>query len=826
LNQQIQAALEVVIIARRLKIGRATASLLSNELSQRWERSITNQDILKVIHTLGRASANEAVLAEIEKDSKLILAIAKELDELPEDASLFADHLQQKYRWATYTDILQAITYLDSAERKVYAIQESLELVLIAKKLGIERSQVQAMADEITKTTGLAITNQMLVVHVWQMAPVKQHPITDQIFIACTVAQEKNMSLNAAANFTQTFLKQIQAPLSYQQFWQAFSAVNFSLSPADIKAQLVYESIEQQLQISLSELAIKVEEVVGSAIPLERIVEVVQALGSDATTEAVLARYKEEFASVIFIAQEMDIPSSDVRDALHRISQIYGSRVSDEDVIQILKRFDGWPKTISQVVDELFADQIVNVMNMPLPWAKGLAAKLTQITEQPVSNKKVVKTLKAMKEPLHNTESLLAMLLVTKTLGVGVETVLRLLDKIEEGIGKAFSITDFGRILSNIAVVHRNSDDIVSYVLIDQYLGESNEKSAAINDIVAQLKENKTAATRFWPLLKQYTADNQITERDLDYLFKIATWSAYPVQIMSPKIAEQEYWMTQDVLDSLLKETSPEGSLFQGRERRGQQNQREAQVKLLDNYSNQCWRIIRSDQRRYQVPSRGRAEIMSSERLKSLINLHSVRFVQEGVSAPGVFIQLVFSEPDAIGLLRLTRDSSIEGFHKLSENSWLQALIIAIALAYYRDLVIPGKIYYPKERNQSHNRKGSPVSSHSPTRRQIPSRQTIKRHSKKLYPLEDWYESQEILRHWVRGHTRWIGPHFEASAEKYRQAELAGVRLRAGETWVIEHERGNPQDQMKVKLDGEDLVEHTYFAPPIHASEELDQILF
>lgn len=216
---------------------------------------------------------------------------------------------------------------------------------------------------------------------------------------------------------------------------------------------------------------------------------------------------------------------------------------------------------------------------------------------------------------------------------------------------------------------------------------------------------------------------------------------------------------------------------------------------------------------------------MASPKLENLIGLESLRFVREGINAPGVFIQFKFKQPSGLGVVRVHSHGEVTGFHKLIESAALQTLIKAIALSYYRDLVVP--LIHELGTIQPHFHKMSSRTSRPIALRPQPHRPAIPRVHRPAYArkpsLEEWHTAQIRLRHDVVGHIRWVSAEFRASWEKRREAEGAGVRLPAGYTWVREHKRGT--DDTSLSLQGEDLATHTLFRPPSRATEELATLL-
>jgi hypothetical protein len=244
----------------------------------------------------------------------------------------------------------------------------------------------------------------------------------------------------------------------------------------------------------------------------------------------------------------------------------------------------------------------------------------------------------------------------------------------------------------------------------------------------------------------------------------------------------------------------------------------------LSKFSQRCWIEIMS-KHSYQVPSYGRAEILVSDRLYDLLNLDSIRFIQEGANAMlhEVFLAFIFRGSPRLGIVKVKSDGSTEGFHELGAHLMVKFVIESIAIAYYRDLVVPGEVYYYSPRNiqairPRHESKSKQKKSKKP--RSLPRRQTI---LESAYSLSNWYYVQERARHDVVGHRRWVDRNFVAEGEKQLQARRAGVYLPQGFTWVIEHERGGHKSGGLI-LNGFDLVERTIFSPPSRATHELAEL--
>ena len=240
---------------------------------------------------------------------------------------------------------------------------------------------------------------------------------------------------------------------------------------------------------------------------------------------------------------------------------------------------------------------------------------------------------------------------------------------------------------------------------------------------------------------------------------------------------------------------------------------------------NKSWREIQLH-RRYGVPSQGRAEILTSSKVSNTIGLTSIRFIREGVRAPGVYVRFHFGEtPRQIAIGRIVSGGKLEGFPELvSGSGLLLAVMRSIAVAYYRDLVTPDeKVYYTPTgvRRSPSSGPSSPRTRQLPRPRRIPTgpRQV----TGSIHSFRYWV--QERARHSVVGHARWVGSYFRADSEKKKEAREAGVQLEDGYTWVQEHERGGP-GSAGAGGNSWDLSSRTVFSPPEDASNAIDSLFW
>lgn len=253
----------------------------------------------------------------------------------------------------------------------------------------------------------------------------------------------------------------------------------------------------------------------------------------------------------------------------------------------------------------------------------------------------------------------------------------------------------------------------------------------------------------------------------------------------------------------------------------------------IKQFNHQCWNEIVSEERRYQVPSKGRAVIITSDFLFELLYLKSVRFVQEKVNSPGVFAKLefLFDEKYIIQEVKINSSGVITGFHSKVTQIGIEEIIDAIVLSYYRDLVLPGSVY---EAGLSNGKQRQAKAKKEPSPRVLPRSQskTTKPSDSQQRLQEDcdfleWHQVQERTQHYVTGFRRWVREGFMASWDKRKQADEAGVKLPPGYTWVNEFTRGSKiSDEVKLRFDKDgNLTEETLFSPPSRATVDLRRLL-
>ncbi|MBM7846758.1 hypothetical protein [Herpetosiphon giganteus] len=236
------------------------------------------------------------------------------------------------------------------------------------------------------------------------------------------------------------------------------------------------------------------------------------------------------------------------------------------------------------------------------------------------------------------------------------------------------------------------------------------------------------------------------------------------------------------------------------------------------------WDDICSEQRMYEIPSDGRAEIEAPTILTKYTNILSFKFIQEGLEAPSIYVLALFrsnGDKPLAGTITVNRDGSINGFVDLINNKTYYLLLQYVIIANYHALVIPHYNAHPSQKyNQATHRPHINHEITTPQQRQI---QRV-RQSSTTSSLNDWYEAQAKAIHAVVGHERFISKTFRAAQIKYLQSEKAGIKLKPGYTWVQGHSRGDATfTHGTITLDGDDLLKPTIFKAPEHIQTDLSK---
>lgn len=213
-----------------------------------------------------------------------------------------------------------------------------------------------------------------------------------------------------------------------------------------------------------------------------------------------------------------------------------------------------------------------------------------------------------------------------------------------------------------------------------------------------------------------------------------------------------------------------------------------------------CLEIIIND-RHYTIPPEGKAEFKMSRVFDNVLRIEKIRFVQENLNPPEVFIRFLFFEPSVVEILKICEDGQVNFCIGENWSEMSKELLKLCALVNYRDLVRAPEVYFyfPGIRSPNRPRNYDPVRNpirYIPRKRYIPiGHQTLQ--DTDDYEYDDY--SGEISRSpgAVVGHLRYLGGYFEASWIKEEEClQYLGKNLPAGYTFVNPYNRGGIEGEI------------------------------
>jgi len=237
---------------------------------------------------------------------------------------------------------------------------------------------------------------------------------------------------------------------------------------------------------------------------------------------------------------------------------------------------------------------------------------------------------------------------------------------------------------------------------------------------------------------------------------------------------------------------------------------------LLDNksiqlrkYSKKCWNTILTS-RYYTVPERGLCEFKISEKFDEILGIEKIRFIQEDLNPPEVYVRVLFKEPQVIEIIKVCDDGSVQFCIGESWSDISKLLLQVCALGNYRDLVRAPDVYFyfpgirSPYRPRDYNPKIHPIR-YMPRKRYIPI--VLNRHlidDEQL--IDDEYTRNLPVKRGpghVVGHIRRLPEGYKAHWIKEVECQLnLGIDLPEGCTYVNEYDRGGSM----VSMDGKIIV--------------------
>lgn len=214
-----------------------------------------------------------------------------------------------------------------------------------------------------------------------------------------------------------------------------------------------------------------------------------------------------------------------------------------------------------------------------------------------------------------------------------------------------------------------------------------------------------------------------------------------------------------------------------------------------------CINIITFD-RHYTIPPEGYAEFKISSVFDDLLRIEKIRFVQEGLNPPEVFIRILFSEPSVVEILKICEDGQVNFCIGDNWSEMSKELLKLCALVNYRDLVRAPEVYFyfpgirSPRRPKDYNPERNPI-------RYIPRKRYIMIVHPKYIEADD-YEHDEYTDDISRspgevvGHLRYLGDYFEASWIKEEECrQYLGRDLPQGYTFVNPYFRGGSGSEIE-----------------------------
>jgi len=210
--------------------------------------------------------------------------------------------------------------------------------------------------------------------------------------------------------------------------------------------------------------------------------------------------------------------------------------------------------------------------------------------------------------------------------------------------------------------------------------------------------------------------------------------------------------------------------------------------------SSKCLEIIIND-RHYSIPPEGKAEFKMSRVFDNILRIEKIRFVQEGLNPPEVFVRFLFFEPSVVEILKICDDGQVNFCIGENWSEMSKELLKLCALVNYRDLVRAPEVYFYFSGIRSPNRPRNydPVRNpiqYIPRKRYIPiSHSTCSDNDD--YEYDDYPDDISRSPGSVVGHLRYLGELFEASWIKEEECrQYLGRDLPPGHTFVNPYFRG------------------------------------
>lgn len=222
--------------------------------------------------------------------------------------------------------------------------------------------------------------------------------------------------------------------------------------------------------------------------------------------------------------------------------------------------------------------------------------------------------------------------------------------------------------------------------------------------------------------------------------------------------------------------------------------------KRWERYCEVCCDDIQNN-RHYAVYEKGMSEFKLCDVFDHVLGIDKIRFVQEYLDPPEVFVRILFSEPSAVEILKIGTDCSVKFCIGCDWSKMSKMLLKVCAYGNYRDLVKAPDVYFyfpgirSPHKPKNYNPYLNPIR-YMPRKRYISIFRIneLERQEPDEHYLDDEYTRDEIYNRLpasVTGHLRYLGDHFFADWIKQEECrQYLGRDLPDGYTFVNPYHRG------------------------------------
>lgn len=223
-------------------------------------------------------------------------------------------------------------------------------------------------------------------------------------------------------------------------------------------------------------------------------------------------------------------------------------------------------------------------------------------------------------------------------------------------------------------------------------------------------------------------------------------------------------------------------------------------MEKCNKYCQVCIKDIQYN-RSYMVPENGLCEFKVCDIYDDLLGINRIRFVQEYLDPPEVFIRILFNEPSVVEIIKISLDGSGKFCIGQDWSEVSKILLKICAYGNYRDLVKAPDVYsyFPGIRSLSRPENYDPTRNpirYMPRKRYIPIlniNELMRQEPDEQYLDDEYTRDENFFRRpgYVTGHLRYLGDYFIANWIKEEECrQYLGQDLPSGYTFVNQYYRG------------------------------------